>query len=177
MPRIELTIAGLGGQGSITAGIILGAAAVSHAGLYASQTSAYSSELRGGFAAAWVVIDQEPIVYPRVTAPDLLIAQARDSIDRFASTLKPDGKMLYDSDMIAEPPAGIKKAHAIAATSIARQELGAPIVANMVILGALCQVSRVVPKDSLAKAVAAHVPPSKLDLNLRAFDLGMERVR
>ena len=176
MPRVELTIAGVGGQGSITAGVILGAAAVTHAGLYAAQTSAYSSELRGGFAAAWVVVDDQPIVYPRVTAPDILVAQAPDSIDRFIKVLKPDGKLIYDSDMIKEPPAGIDKVHAIGATSIARGELKAPIVANMVILGALCKVSGMVGEEALKEAIAARVPPGKVELNLQAFDLGMQRV-
>ena len=156
--------------------MILGAAAVSHDGLYAAQTSAYSSELRGGFAAAWVVVDDEPILYPRVTAPDFLVAQAQDSIERFASVLKPEGSLIYDSDMIKEPPEGISRAHGIAATSIARGELEAPIVANMVILGALCKISRVVSQDALKKAISSHVPPTKIELNMRAFDLGMQRV-
>ena len=77
MSRLELTLAGVGGQGSILAGVILGAAAATHDGKYAAQTSAYSSELRGGFAAAWVIIDEEPILYPRVRRPDVLVAQAR----------------------------------------------------------------------------------------------------
>ena len=176
MPRLELTIAGVGGQGSITAGVILGEAAVTHAGLYAAQTSAYSSELRGGFAAAWVVLDDRPILYPRVTEPDILVAQAQDSIDRFSSVLKPGGSLIYDSDMITRPPEGVEKAYAIAATSIARKELGAPIVANMVILGALCQVSAAVGQEALKKAVEANVPPSKIGLNLEAFALGMARI-
>ena len=84
MSRQELTIAGVGGQGSILAGVILGTAAVSHDNKYAVQTQAYSAELRGGFAAAWVVVSDEPVVFPRVTQPDILVAQAQDSIDRFA---------------------------------------------------------------------------------------------
>ena len=60
MSRIELTIAGVGGQGSILAGISLGSAVVTYDRKYAVQTQAYSSELRGGFAAAWVVISRSP---------------------------------------------------------------------------------------------------------------------
>lgn len=176
MTRVELTIAGVGGQGSILAGMILGSAAVSHAGLYATQTSAYSSELRGGYAVAWLVVDREPVVYPRVTAPDVLVAQAPDSIERFASVLKPEGRLIYDSDMIPEPPPGLKNTHAIAATSLARQDLKAPIVANMIVLGAICRVTGLVGREALEKAIAENVPPTKIDLNLKAFELGMERV-
>ncbi|MEM5786994.1 MAG: 2-oxoacid:acceptor oxidoreductase family protein, partial [Syntrophobacteraceae bacterium] len=67
MSRVEVTIAGLGGQGSITAGLMLGEAAVSFDNKYAAQTQAYSSEQRGGFAATWVIVSQDPILFPRVT--------------------------------------------------------------------------------------------------------------
>lgn len=174
--RSELTIAGVGGQGSITAGVILGTAAVTYDGQYATQTSAYSSELRGGFAAAWVVLSDEPVLYPRVTSPDVLVAQAPDAIERFARVLKPEGVLIYDHDLIARPPAEIEHSHAIAATSLARQELQAPIVANMIMLGALCQVTGLVSPQALEKAIADAVPPGKAELNLRAFALGRERV-
>ena len=176
MRRTELTIAGVGGQGSILAGVILGAAAVTYGGLYATQTQAYSSELRGGFAAAWVVISDEPVLFPRVTAPDILVAQAEDSIERFGGILKPDGVLIYDSDMIRKPPDTCRNAHGIAATSIARNELGAAITANMVMLGALCRVAQPVGREALESAITDAVPKNKTELNLTAFDLGFKRV-
>ena len=87
MAQTDLTIAGVGGQGSILAGVILGSAAVTFDGKRATQTQAYSSELRGGFAATWVIISDEPIEFPRVTHPDTLVAQAQDSINRFGANL------------------------------------------------------------------------------------------
>jgi 2-oxoglutarate ferredoxin oxidoreductase subunit gamma len=71
MVQTDLTIAGVGGQGSILAGIILGTAAVTYDKKYAVQTQAYSSELRGGFAATWVIVSDDLIVFPRVTRPDV----------------------------------------------------------------------------------------------------------
>jgi 2-oxoglutarate ferredoxin oxidoreductase subunit gamma len=96
MSRYELTIAGVGGQGSIMAGVILGSAAVEYDKKFAVQTQAYSSELRGGFAAAWVIVSDDPVVFPRVTKPDILVAQAQDSIERFVEVLKPDGMLIFD---------------------------------------------------------------------------------
>lgn len=176
MSRLELTMAGVGGQGSILGGVILGAAAVTHDGKYAAQTSAYSSELRGGFAAAWVIIDDEPILYPRVRRPDILVAQAQDSIDRFAATLKPDGLLIFDSTMIAAPPTGIDRAFGVPAATIARNEIGAAVTANMVMLGALCKTAEPVGRAALEKAIAEAVPPGKEEMNLRAFALGYDRV-
>ena len=64
MAQTDLTIAGVGGQGSILAGVILGSAAVTFDSKYATQTQAYSSELRGGFAATWVIFPISPSNFP-----------------------------------------------------------------------------------------------------------------
>jgi 2-oxoglutarate ferredoxin oxidoreductase subunit gamma len=177
MSRHELTIAGLGGQGSIMAGVILGSAAVSYDRKFAVQTQAYSSELRGGFAAAWVIIADEPVVFPRVTVPDILVAQAQDSITRFAHLLKPEGILIFDTDMIAEPPPAVKHAWGVPATSIARNQVGLPITANMVMLGAMCRTTALVTRKALEAAIKDAVPPDKTEINLKAFDLGYERVK
>lgn len=176
MAQKDLTIAGVGGQGSILAGIILGTAAVSYDGKYAVQTQAYSSELRGGFAAAWVIISDEPIVFPRVTAPDILLAQAQDSVDRFAQSLKPGGVLIMDSDMVARPPAGIEDIIRVPATSIAREELGSQIMANMVMLGALWQATALVTRTALEQAIAEAAPPGKETKNLEAFARGIRSI-
>jgi 2-oxoglutarate ferredoxin oxidoreductase subunit gamma len=134
MAQTDLTIAGVGGQGSILAGVILGSAAVIFDGKYATQTQAYSSELRGGFAAAWIIVADEPIEFPRVTAPDILVAQAQDSINRFGEVLKPDGILIADSDMVQEIPPKVKHLYKIPATTIARNEIKSAVAANMIIL-------------------------------------------
>ena len=64
--RTDLIIAGVGGQGSLMAGTLLGTAAVLYDNKKALQTQSYSSELRGGAAVTWVIVSDEPIVYPRV---------------------------------------------------------------------------------------------------------------
>ena len=176
MPQTDLTIAGVGGQGSILAGVILGTAAVTYDKKFAVQTQAYSSELRGGFAAAWVIISDDPIVFPRVTRPDVLVAQAQDSISRFGETIKPEGILIMDKDMVTATPEGVKRIYGVPATSIARNQLNAPVTANMVMLGALCKVTGVVSRQALEKAIAKAVPKGKEKLNLDAFSMGFENV-
>jgi 2-oxoglutarate ferredoxin oxidoreductase subunit gamma len=177
LSRTEITIAGVGGQGSILAGDILGSAAVSHAGLYAVKTQAYSSELRGGFATAWVIVSDEPVVYPRVTAPDILVAQAQDAMERFLETLRPEGVLIVDSDMIPAPPEGPWRVFGISATSISRHDVGLSITANMVMLGALWEVSRLIPREAFEGAISSAVPAGKDKVNVEAFSLGAQRVR
>jgi 2-oxoglutarate ferredoxin oxidoreductase subunit gamma len=177
MAQTDLTIAGVGGQGSIVAGVTLGSAAVTYDNKYATQTQAYSSELRGGFAAAWVIVSDEPIEFPRVTQPDVLVAQAQDSISRFAAGVKPDGILIYDSDMVREIPNSVKNKYAVPATSIARNRIKTAVTANMVMLGALCNVTEVVSRTALEQAIKKAVPRGKEDLNLDAFDLGYKEVK
>jgi len=172
MAQTDINIAGLGGQGSILAGVILGTAAVTYDKKFAVQTQAYSSELRGGFAATWVIVSDEPVNFPRVTTPDILVAQAQDAINRFAKVLKPKGLLIIDSDMIPEPPTGIERVVRVPATSLARNELKAPVVANMIMLGALWQATSIVSREALEKAIADFVPSGKTKLNLEAFDCG-----
>ena len=176
MPQTDLTIAGVGGQGSILAGVILGSAAATYENKYATQTQAYSSELRGGFAAAWVIVSDEPIEFPRVTHPDVLVAQAQDSINRFAEVVKPGGILIVDSDMVQEIPPNIKQKYSIPATSIARSQVKAAVTANMVMLGALCKVTQVVSRTALEQAIQKAVPKGKEQINLEAFNLGYEGV-
>lgn len=176
MAQTDLTIAGVGGQGSILAGVILGTAAVTFDGKFATQTQAYSSELRGGFAAAWVIVSDEPIEFPRVTHPDILVAQAQDSINRFGEVLKSDGVLITDSDMVHEIPLEVTHFYKIPATTIARNEIKIAVTANMVMLGALCKITGVVSRQALEQAIAASVPKGKEHVNLEAFNLGTERV-
>ncbi len=177
MAQTDLAIAGVGGQGSILAGVILGTAAVTFDKKFATQTQAYSSELRGGFAATWVIISDQPVEFPRVTNPDILIAQAPDSITRFGQVLKPEGILIYDSDMVHETPANIKRRYQVPATSIARSRLNAAMTANMVMLGALCKITGVVSRKALELAIARSVPADKEAINLEAFRLGLEEVQ
>lgn len=176
MAQVDLTIAGVGGQGSILAGEILGTAAVTYGGKYATQTQAYSSELRGGFAATWVIISDEPIVFPRVKNPDILVAQAQDSITRYSHFLKPEGTLIIDSDMVKDVPESIQTVYQVAGTSMARNQVKAPITANIVMLGALCKVTGVLDRKVFETAIRESVPKGKEDLNILAFDLGYTRV-
>ncbi len=177
MPKTELTIAGIGGQGSILAGVILGSAAVAYDKKFTVQTQAYSSELRGGFAATWVIISDDPIIFPRVIHPDILVAQAQDSISRYGEAIKPDGILIIDRDMISKTPEKVDRIYEIPATSIARNKLKAPVTANMVMLGALCSITGVVSRKALELAIADAVPKGKDGLNIEAFNLGLENVK
>src|SRR4030065_1888168 len=98
MSRTEILIGGVGGQGVVLSGILLGTAATLFEGKKAVQTQSYSSELRGGSARAEVIISEQPIRDPQVRKPDIFIALAEEAVSRGIGRLKVGGLAIVDSD-------------------------------------------------------------------------------
>jgi 2-oxoglutarate ferredoxin oxidoreductase subunit gamma len=174
MKRTEILIGGVGGQGVILAGILLGSAATVFDNKKAVQTQAYSSEQRGGMARAEVILSDEPVTDPQVRRPDILIALAQDAINRHLKKIKPGGLLVMDSDLVQEVEKGDFEILALPATSIADKEMGSVVVANLVLLGGLLKKTAVLSVGAMEKAIAANVPPKAKEMNLKAFRRGLE---
>jgi len=74
MTRHEIRLHGLGGQGIISAGRMIGEAASIHERKEAVMTEDYSPYITGGWSRADLIISDEPIDYPLVTRPNILVA-------------------------------------------------------------------------------------------------------
>lgn len=168
----ELRIAGFGGQGVILSANILGRAAALHQGGYATMTQSYGPEARGGAASASLIISDEPILYPYLTQPDILVVMSQESYTRFTPELKPGGILIVEEDLVRlDGLCGQHKVYSIPATRFA-EELGKKMVLNVVMVGFLVAISGIVAHDAARKAVADAVPARFRDLNLSAFDNG-----
>ncbi|HXZ38511.1 MAG TPA: 2-oxoacid:acceptor oxidoreductase family protein, partial [Thermodesulfobacteriota bacterium] len=174
MNRTEILVGGVGGQGVILAGILLGAAATLFDGKKAVQTQAYSSEQRGGMARAEVIISDEPVTDPQVRRPDVLMALAQDAVNRHLKKIKPGGLLVVDSDLAQEVEKGNFEVLSIPATSIADKEMGSVVVANLILLGGLLKKTAVLSVGAMEKAIEANVPPKAKEMNLKAFRRGLE---
>ena len=170
----EIRIAGFGGQGVILAAAVIGKAAAIFEGGYATMTQAFGPEARGGSSSAQVILSTEPILYPYVTQPDILVVMSQEAYARFAPQLKPGGILITEQELvnIDRLPTGIR-VYGVPATRLA-EELGRKMVLNIVMVGFFGAVTDLLDRDSLRQAVAASVPPSFRELNLRAFDKGFE---
>jgi 2-oxoglutarate ferredoxin oxidoreductase subunit gamma len=173
--RYEIRLAGSGGQGLILAGIILAEAAGVYDGKFVCQTQSYGPEARGGASKAEVVISDAEIDYPKAIQPDVLLALNQKSLDAYSGDLKRGGALLVDADLVKEVPLG--QALAVPFTRIARDELGKTMVANIVALGALAQLTGAVSLKSLEAAVLARVPKGTEDLNKKALAAGVRAVQ
>jgi len=174
MVRTEIRLGGLGGQGIIKAAEILGEAAALHDRKEAVQTASYGPESRGSACKAEVVLSEQPIDYPLVLTPDVFVALSNDAFTNYGKDLKEGGIVIIDSDLVR---AGTIKPgthlYRVAAAATAHQVLKNPLVTNVVMLGALTAITRVVTPDAMRKAVKDAFP-KYADLNLRAFDEGMK---
>lgn len=174
MRLTEIRIAGFGGQGVILAATVIGKAASIFQGAHATMTQNFGPEARGGSSSAAIVLSSEPIAYPYVTQPDVLVALSQEAYTRFLPELKPGGILIVERDMVRinNVPNGIR-VYSVPATRLA-EELGRKMVLNIVLVGFFGAVTALLDPDALRQAVAASVPESFRELNLKAFDKGYE---
>ncbi len=168
----EIRIAGFGGQGVILSAHILGRAVALHEGGYATMTQNYGPEARGGAASAALIVSDEPIAYPYLTRPDVLIVMSQEAYTRFTPELKEGGVLLVEQDMVRLDGRGSHaQVYSIPATRFA-EEIGKKMVLNVVMVGLLCAITKAVSREAARKAVADSVPEKFANLNLAAFDRG-----
>jgi 2-oxoglutarate ferredoxin oxidoreductase subunit gamma len=175
MSRYELRFSGSGGQGLITAGIIMAKAASIYEGKQAVQSQSYGPEARGGSSKSEVIISDAVIDYPKATRVDALLAMTQEAADKYTHDLKEGGILLIDSDMVKKVPAGNFKTVSFPIINTAKNDVGREIVANIVALGAMVALSGQVSRENAEKAVLSSVPEAFIELNRKAFSLGYER--
>jgi 2-oxoglutarate ferredoxin oxidoreductase subunit gamma len=175
MTRTEIRIGGLGGQGIILCGSIIGKAAAIYAGKHATMIQAFGPEARGSACSAQVIVSDAAIGYPYVRHPDVLVLLSQDACAQFAPQLKPDGLVLYEEELVdpAEQLPSGARALAIPATRFA-EALGRRLVLNIVMVGFFAGASGLLPHDAVEKAVLDSVPKGTESLNLRAFGKGYD---
>jgi 2-oxoglutarate ferredoxin oxidoreductase subunit gamma len=172
MTQREIRLQGLGGQGIITAGRLLGEAASLRERREAVMTEDYSPYITGGWSRADLIISDEPIDYPLVTKPDILVAMSQDGFDDNWKSTTPNATIIVEQGIVNTCPVEGRKLFAVPALATA-EGLGKRVVANIVILGFLAAKTAVVSREALEGAILARYAKAA-DLNRRAFQKGVE---
>ena len=97
--RLEIRLAGMGGQGMILAGIILADAAFRD-GKNAVQTQSYGPEARGGASRSEIVISNQEIDYPEVIQADILLCMSQEACDKYYGNLEKNGLLIVDASHV-----------------------------------------------------------------------------
>lgn len=175
--RYEIRFSGSGGQGMILAGIIMAEAAAIYGDKNAVQSQSYGPESRGGASKAEVIISSQPIDYPKATAIDFMLAMTQEACNKYHYDIKDTGILLVDSEEVKNVPQGKFKVYSYPIIGAAREELGKTIVANIISLGMITELTKIVPNEAVEKAVLSRVPAAFVELNKRALQIGFERAR
>jgi 2-oxoglutarate ferredoxin oxidoreductase subunit gamma len=149
----DTIIAGFGGQGVMLMGNVLATAAM-HAGEQVTYMPVYGVEMRGGTANCTVVISDKPVGSPIIHEPVCAVVMNRPSAEKFAPTVKRKGLVLVNSSLVEDKyvKTRTKKIFNIPTLELA-QEVGNPRLANMVMLGALCQAGGVLDVEQVVKSL------------------------
>jgi 2-oxoglutarate ferredoxin oxidoreductase subunit gamma len=174
MAQTEIRIGGFGGQGVILSGIIIGRGAAIHAGMHATLIQSFGPEARGSASSADLIVSSDPIWYPYLRQPDMLVVLSQDAYARFSPALKPGGLLVTEADLVkVQPEPPTTRRFQVPATRLA-EEIGRKIVLNIITVGFFGAVSKLMPMEALERAVKESVPPGTYDMNLRAFRKGYE---
>ncbi|MBG0775579.1 MAG: 2-oxoacid:acceptor oxidoreductase family protein [Desulfovibrionaceae bacterium] len=168
--RFELRLSGLGGQGIITLGKILGTALALGHGYYVTQTQSYGPEARGGSSRADLVISSHPISYPKTENLDLLVALSQEACNAYYRYLKPNGVLMVDTSMVANTPTNVYKG--LPFTTLAKDKIGLVQTLNILVLGAVTHLLPFAGQRRMKKAVEQALPPKIQEINIKAFNLG-----
>lgn len=171
--HVEIRISGLGGQGVVLAGEILGRAAV-YDGKEVVETSSYGAEARGSAAKSEVIISDKKIGYPKVRKCDVLVAMSQGALDKNIGDLKENSILIVDKGIVEKGPSDIKvKVFEVAATKTAETELKSRMFTNMIMLGALVRVTRIVSEKACEQAIIDSVPEETKEKNVNSFRKGL----
>jgi len=162
----------MGGQGIISAGLLIGQAASMYEHKEAVMTEDYSPYITGGWSKADIVISDEPIDYPLVSKPDVLVAMSQDGLDDNWRVTQPNAVIIVESSIVDPKTVTGRKVFGIPAMRMA-EDLGRKVVANIVTLGFLTAKAHVVSREAIETAIVTRYAKAA-DLNRKAFTRGYE---
>jgi len=169
-----MVFSGSGGQGVITAAIILAEAAVLHENLIAVQSQSYGPEARGGATRADVIIAESSIHFPKVIQPNVLVCLTQQAYANYFSILRPGGLFITDSRFVKLGKKVDARQVELPMYETVMEKIGRPIVFNICMLGAVIGLTKLVRPESIIKVLEAQIPRSFLKINRQALEHGLK---
>ena len=173
MQRCRMVFSGSGGQGVITAAIILAEAAVLYENLTAVQSQSYGPEARGGATRTDVIISDSEIHFPKVFQPNVLVCLTQMAYNKFASIIRPGGLLITDTRYVKTERKVDARQREIPMYQTVMEDIGKPIVFNICMLGSVVKLTGLVKPESILKALEKRIPTGFLEMNQKALELGM----
>lgn len=174
--RYEARFAAVGGQGVILAGDVLGLAAQKYEGRYSIQSPTYTAQVRGGPTKIDVIIDDEPIIYPKTTAINFFLSLAQGSYDAFLYDLREDAIVMIDPHLVLKWDKKYST-YQVPVIELTKTRIGKMVMSAVLALGIMVELTHAVSKEAVEKALVERAPKGTGDLNLKALNVGYEAAR
>ena len=174
MQTHKIVFTGSGGQGLISAAIILGEAAVIHENLEAVQSQSYGAAARGGATRSDVIISEQRINIPKAFQPEVLICLTQEAYTVYSSIIRPGGLLITDKRFVKTARKVDARQVELDLYKTVLDRIGRPVVFNISVLGALLGLRPMVRKESVLKVLADRFPPSFMASNTQALELGFD---
>ncbi len=174
MDRFRMVFSGSGGQGVITATIILAEAAVLYENLNAVQSQSYGAEARGGATRSDVIISDSTIDYPKVIQPNVLVCLTQEAYNKFYPIIRPGGLLITDTRYVQPQKKVDAQQKELPMYQNVMDRIGKPIVFNIYMLGAVIAILDLISPQSILSVLKDRIPRDFLELNRKALELGME---
>jgi 2-oxoglutarate ferredoxin oxidoreductase subunit gamma len=174
MERCRLVFSGSGGQGIITAAVMLAEAAVLYENLNAVQSQAYGPAARGGATRSDIIISESDINFPKVIQPNVLICLTQEAYNTFCNIIRPGGLLITDTRFVKTEKKVDAQQKELSMYVAVMEKIGKPIVFNICMLGVVISMANLVEPESIMKVLERRIPSSFLEMNRKALELGME---
>ena len=158
----------------MTAAIILAEAAVLYDDLTAVQTQSYGAAARGGATRSDVIISEDPINYPMVLQPNILVCLTQEAYHKYAPIIRPGGLLISDSHYVSTERRVDAVQNELPLYETVMRQLGSAVALNICMLGAVLGFTRLVKIASVKEVLQKRVPNRFLDMNNQALNLGLE---
>jgi 2-oxoglutarate ferredoxin oxidoreductase subunit gamma len=168
-----MVFSGSGGQGVITAAIILAEAAVMHENLNAVQSQTYGAAARGGATRSDVIIADSEIRYPKVIQPNVLVCLTQAAYNSYYPVIRPGGLLLTDKRFVKTEKKVDARQVELPMYDTVMEQIGKPIVFNICMLGAVIGLIHIVQPESIMKVLQDRIPSGFLEMNQKAVNLGI----
>ena len=158
MELSRMVFTGSGGQGVITAAILVAEAAVLYENLNAVQSQIYGPAARGGAARSDVIITDSKIYYPKVIQPNLLVCLTQVAYNQYSSIIRPGGLLLTDTKYVKTERKVSANQVELPMYETVLDKIGKPLVFNICMLGVVIGLMEIVKPESIMKALDTRFP-------------------
>ena len=176
MEKTRFLFSGSGGQGVITAAILMAEAAVRFESLNAVQSQSYGAAARGGATRSDVIIWDKPIYFPKVTQANVLVCLTQEAFNKYQETIRPGGLLITDSGLVHDTEKIDARRMELPMYAAVMESIKKPVVFNLCMLGAVITATELVRVDSVKRLIRERFAPEFHDTNENAVDLGVALV-